>query len=384
MPLAYAVHRCDGSVVVKVRGAEILHLARCLAGMLKLRGLPFSCTKADIMEWFTDLPVAPIPSDGCATGFLGCCLWRVFPGQGSPDQCSDHLVASVPSGMPLCNSAREFCRTVKASFGMTSWLGDYLQGADSHQCRRAAVRHGLRRVCQPRGRRHSHGQGECRTSNRLAVPVGTAGCAVQSAHASRNRRTACAAAWNACQNMLRSVDGVLRGCTTGPQDAGQSVCGAVSVQSRGGHHGQEWAAVMDGDGPTGWSHSDTAKRYNMELEALVLARCLGRPCLRSLLQLVAPISVRQLAWQHPSSNIGGTWPLLVAYGSAARRRCQHHSAVWQRVCKELMQASCAVRSRKPSGSHSRAGNHPSRLWPAALPMAVACRACEPSVLAQIP
>lgn len=28
-------------------------------------------------------------------------------------------------------------------------------------------------------------------------------------------------------------------------------------------------------------------------------------------------SVRQLAWQHPSSNIGGTWPLLVAYGSAA-------------------------------------------------------------------
>ena len=45
-------------------------LACCLAGMLKLRGLPFSCTKADIMEWFTDLPVAPIASDGCATVFV--------------------------------------------------------------------------------------------------------------------------------------------------------------------------------------------------------------------------------------------------------------------------------------------------------------------------
>jgi hypothetical protein len=38
--------------------------ALLFSGMLKLRGLPFSCTKADIMEWFTDLPVAPIAADG--------------------------------------------------------------------------------------------------------------------------------------------------------------------------------------------------------------------------------------------------------------------------------------------------------------------------------
>lgn len=62
-------NRCDGAVMVKVRGTETLRLACYSAGMLKLRGLPFSCTKADIMEWFTDLPVAPIASDGCASHF---------------------------------------------------------------------------------------------------------------------------------------------------------------------------------------------------------------------------------------------------------------------------------------------------------------------------
>ncbi len=36
------------------------------AGMLKLRGLPFNCTKHEVIDWFSDLPLAPISPDGCA------------------------------------------------------------------------------------------------------------------------------------------------------------------------------------------------------------------------------------------------------------------------------------------------------------------------------
>lgn len=45
--------------------------------MLKLRGLPFDCTRQDIIDWFSDLPVAPIAPDGCATFELQ------FPGRES-------------------------------------------------------------------------------------------------------------------------------------------------------------------------------------------------------------------------------------------------------------------------------------------------------------
>lgn len=34
--------------------------------MLKLRGLPFNCTKHEVIDWFSDLPLAPISLDGCA------------------------------------------------------------------------------------------------------------------------------------------------------------------------------------------------------------------------------------------------------------------------------------------------------------------------------
>ena len=34
--------------------------------MLKLRGLPFSTTKEELIGFFSDLPVAPVSPDGCA------------------------------------------------------------------------------------------------------------------------------------------------------------------------------------------------------------------------------------------------------------------------------------------------------------------------------